>query len=266
MPDEELLVERSGRVASVTLNRPQVHNALDTRLLRLLANTMSDLDATDKVGAVVVTGSGQRAFSAGADLDELSAIGIDQARDLLRFGQQVMAGIARSATPVVSAVNGLALGGGFELVLATSFAVMSDNASLGLPESGLGLVPGYGGTQRLPRLIGAAVTAHLMLTGSRLSARRAYELGVTPLPPVEPVDLLATAQSVAEEIATRGPRAHSAILRALGTWAPGASDLEFETALAAMAAAGDEAEEGIAAFRERRTPRFAAERDVEDLS
>lgn len=264
MPDEEVLVDRAGHVATVTLNRPKVHNALNGKLLARLAEAVTVLDESPVVRVIVLTGSGQRAFSAGADLDELSGLGIDQASDMLRFGQRVMARIARSATPVIAAVNGLALGGGFELVLATSFPVMSTKARLGLPESGLGLIPGYGGTQRLAPLVGPAVAAYLMLSDSQLSAQRAYELGVTPLPPVESGELLDTARSVANEVAARGPRAHAAILRALRTRAPGAAELDLETSLAAMAVAGREAAEGIAAFKERRPPRFSSGPDVEE--
>jgi len=125
-------------------------------------------------------------------------------------------GTAASWTTVIAAVNGLALGGGFELVLSSAFPILSTQAFLGLPESGLGLIPGYGGTQRLARVVGSAVAAHVMLTGSRLSADRAYQLGLTPLAPVAAEQLLDVACEVADAIAARGPRATRAIVQALG--------------------------------------------------
>jgi enoyl-CoA hydratase len=256
MPDEPLGVSQDGSVAVVTLNRPKVHNALNRRVLEMLAEVMTALDRSPEVRAIILTGAGDRAFCAGADLDELSGLDVTQAHDVLQFGQSVMAAVARSSVPVIAAVNGLALGGGFELVLASAFAVVSTKASFGLPESGLGLIPGYGGTQRLPRLVGPAVAAHLMLSGARLSAERAYSLGITPLQPTEPGELLAEAARVAASVAGRGPRANSAILEALRTRAPGPEDLGIETSLAAAATAGPEAAEGIAAFKERRQPNF----------
>jgi enoyl-CoA hydratase len=256
MSDSCVIVARDEAVAVVTINRPEVHNALNTTVLQGLSDAVRKLTASGAVGAIVITGSGDRSFSAGADLDELSGLDAYQAQSLLGTGQRTFAEIEHNRVPIIAAVNGVALGGGFELVLSTAFPLLSTRASFGLPESGLGLIPGYGGTQRLPKVIGSAVAAHLMLTGSRLSAQRAYELGLTPLQPVEPRELLPTATALAREIAARGPRAHTAIIRALRTGAPAEQQLAFETALAAIATASAEAAEGIAAFKERRKPTF----------
>lgn len=256
MAEEEVVVERDGVVAVVTINRPHVHNALNAQTLRGIADAVESLSASGAVGAIVITGAGDRAFSAGADLDELSGLDAHQAHGVLEAGQRILAGIEHNPVPVVAAVNGVALGGGFELVLSSAFPVLSTHASFGLPESGLGLIPGYGGTQRLPRVVGPAVAAQLMLTGARLSAERAYALGLSPLAPVEPADLLAVAKGIAQEVAARGPRAHAAILRVLRAGAPAATDLALETALAAIATAGAEAAEGIAAFKGRRKASF----------
>jgi enoyl-CoA hydratase len=256
--EDEVLVERIGSVAVVTLNRPKVHNALNAGVLRALGDIVATLDADGAINAVVLTGAGEKSFCAGADLDELVGLDAPGAKQALAVGQGVMVEIARSRVPIISAVNGIALGGGFELVLATTFPVVSERASFGLPESGLGLIPGYGGTQRLPQLIGRAAAAHLMLTGERLSAERAYQLGLTPVPPVAAADVLARAVDLARTIAGRGPRANSAILEALQTAAPRPDQLAFETSLAGIATGGAEAAEGIAAFKERRTPKFAA--------
>jgi enoyl-CoA hydratase len=254
--EEEVIVERDGAVAVVTINRPQVHNALNAGTLRGIADAVAALRASGTVGAIVITGAGERAFSAGADLDELAGLDAQQAHGVLEAGQRILAAIEHNPVPVIAAVNGVALGGGFELVLSAAFPVLSTRASFGLPESGLGLIPGYGGTQRLPRVVGPAVAAHLMLTGARLSAERAYALGLSPLAPVEPAELLAVATGVAREVAARGPRAHAAILRVLRAGAPRPAELALETALAAIATAGAEAAEGIAAFKGRRQASF----------
>ena len=256
MPDRPVLVTENGPTAIVTLNRPEVHNALNRQVFELLLEEIARLELTAATRAIVLTGAGERAFCAGADLDELSGLDFEEARQVLSFGQSVMAKISRCSVPVVAAVNGLALGGGFELVLASSFALVSTVASFALPEAGLGLMPGYGGTQRLPRLVGSAVAAHLMLSGARLSAQRAFDLGLTPVEPVEPAELLDRASQLATEIAKRGPRANAAILEALRTTAPGTEDLELETSLAATVTSGAEAAEGIAAFKQKRQPNF----------
>ena len=259
--ESELILEREAGVAVVTLNRPQVHNALNATLLGALGETIDDLSADSTVNAVVLTGAGERSFCAGADLEELGGLDARAAREHLRAGQAVMTRVASSRVPVISAVNGHALGGGFELVLATTFPVLSERASFGLPESGLGLIPGYGGTQRLPRLVGRACAAHVMLTGERLEARRAYELGLSPLPPVAPGELLEVALRTARTIAARGPWATAAILEALMTSSPAPALLDLESALAGVATASAEAAEGIAAFTERRSPVFAPRHD-----
>jgi enoyl-CoA hydratase len=257
MSDDAVVVERNDSVALVRINRPKVHNALDTTTLTALEQSVRDAAASGSVRAVVITGTGEKAFSAGADLDQLRGLSATDAQDVLRHGQRILAAIEHSPVPVIAAVNGVALGGGFELVLAAAFAILSTKASFGLPESGLGLIPGYGGTQRLARITGPAVAAHVMLTGARLSAQRAYELRLSPLEPVDPNNLLPTAEAVAEQIATRGPRANGAILEALRVSGADRRALAFETALAALATGSAEAAEGIAAFKERRAPVFA---------
>ncbi|MGV9863375.1 enoyl-CoA hydratase/isomerase family protein [Rhodococcus koreensis] len=253
-------VARGGAVTTVTINRPEAFNALNTHVIASLMAAVSQAQADPAVRAVVLTGSGEKAFSAGADLKELAAMGVDQAREVMASGQQAFRALEQSAIPVIAAVNGLALGGGFELVLASTFPVLSTRASMGLPESGLGLIPGYGGTQRLPRAVGQRVAAHLMTTGSRLDAERAYTLGLSPLPPVAPEELLSTATEIAETVAEQGPLAVRAILHALdvGRDAPLDAGLAVETGLAALAVAGDESTEGIGAFLERRPAKFAS--------
>lgn len=261
MSGDLVRVERRGAVAVVRIDRPDVHNALNGQVLDGLDRAFAALAAED-VRAAVLTGTGTRAFSAGADLDELAGRTAEHAYALLAAGQEVLARIERLPMPVIAAVNGLALGGGFELALACSFTVLAENASLGLPETGLGLMPGYGGTQRLARRVGAPVAAHLMLTGERMPADRAYALGLSPVPPVPVENVVDAAVEIALRIAGRGPRAVRAALLALrhGADVPLAAGLALESALAGILTGGEEAAEGVAAFRARRAPTFDATR------
>ncbi len=255
MTDPMILHERHDDIAILTINRPAVYNALNSQVLAEIRTGLAEATASG-ARVAVITGAGEKAFSAGADLEEFVGLDSVTAHDRLLSGQGVMAAVESSTIPVIAAVNGLALGGGFELVLSCTFAVLSTKASLGLPESGLGLIPGYGGTQRLPRAIGRAASAHLMLSGARLDADRAYHLGLAPVPPVAPDALLTTTLGIAQTLAAKGPRAQQAILAALSTSAPAAPELDREAGLGAIATASAEAAEGIAAFREKRAPRF----------
>ncbi|MFC9355095.1 enoyl-CoA hydratase/isomerase family protein [Rhodococcus sp. NPDC057014] len=251
-------IERAGAVTTLTINRPEAFNALNTDVIAALVNAVTDAATDPAVRAVVLTGTGEKAFSAGADLKELAGMGPDRAREVMSSGQRAFRILEQAPVPIIAAVNGLALGGGFELALASTFPVLSTKASLGLPESGLGLIPGYGGTQRLPRAVGQRVATHLMLTGTRLDAERAYTLGLTPVPLVAPEALMATATGIAEKIAEQGPLAVRSILHALevGRDAPLDAGLGVETGLAALAVAGEESTEGIGAFLERRPATF----------
>ncbi|GAB3201636.1 enoyl-CoA hydratase-related protein [Nocardioides hungaricus] len=258
MSDDPVLVER-GPIAVITINRPAVFNALNSGVLGGLRAAYRSLAVDPGCRVVVITGVGDRAFSAGADLDEISRHTADVAPAAIAEGQATFRSLETGPIPVIAAVNGLALGGGFELVLACTFPVLSTKAALGLPESGLGLIPGYGGTQRLPRRIGSAAALHVMLTGERLTADRAYQLGLSPVPPVAPERLFDEARAIADSIASKGPRAVSAILQAVRSGEGQALDsaLAQETSLAALATIGTEAGEGISAFLQKRPAQFA---------
>ena len=266
MADPPVRLERSEALSIVTLDRPNAHNALNAETISDLVRAFEDVEADRSVRGVVITGAGDRSFCAGADLDELNGLSFERARKVLTAGQRAISVIAECSVPVIAAVNGLALGGGFELALACTFPILSTRAALGLPETGLGLIPGYGGTQRLPRVVGPAVAAHAILTGERITAERAFELGLTPLAPVEPAKLLDFALGVARRIAERGPAATSDVLTALRTGAAKREDLALETTLAARAAASAEAAEGISAFKERRAPHYLDRSISEDPS
>jgi enoyl-CoA hydratase len=254
------VVESPGsHVAVIRINRPAAHNALNRTVLTSLRAALEAVSDDPAVRAVIITGTGEKAFSAGADVAELAGLDRQAAAAALRFGSDVLQAFASAELPVIAAVNGLALGGGFELVLCATFPVLAETAQLGLPESALGLMPGYGGTQRLPRLVGDAVAALMMLTGARLPAERAYQMGLTPVAPVPAGELLPTALELAGRISARGPSATGTILRAMraGRESGLPAGLRLETELASLAVAGPEGQEGIAAFLERRAPTFA---------
>ena len=253
-PHGGLAVADAGPVRTFTIARPEAMNALDRRVFERLEEELARL-ASDGVRAVVIAGAGERAFSAGADLDELAGLSAEQAHAALALGQRVLRALAAAPVPTIAAVNGHALGGGFELALACSFIVAAERATFGLPETGLGLIPGYGGTQRLPALVGAAVARRLVLTGERVRAQRAWELGIVSEPPVADDALAAHAADLAAGIAARGPLATRLALEAVRERVPAAA-LDHELALAALATGSREAGEGVAAFRERRAPDF----------
>ena len=181
MPEESLsglTLQREGAVAVVTVNRPKVLNALNVATLDELAATMRQLQRDDTVRCVIVTGAGEKSFIAGADIHELSALTPAAGREHARAGQAVFDLVEQLGKPVIAAINGYALGGGCELAMACTLRLAADTARLGQPEINLGLIPGFGGTQRLARLIGAGRALELLLTGEPIGAAEAYRLGL----------------------------------------------------------------------------------------
>ena len=244
----DLLVDKAAAVVTVTINRPLAANALNHAVLSELHAVIDKTVHDPSVRAVVITGSGEKVFSAGADLKELADMTTERAYAVLTSGQSVLRELERSPVPVITAVNGVALGGGFELVLASTIPVMSTTASLGLPESGLGLMPGYGGHTATAASSGLARRSAPDDDG-RLSAARAYDLGLTPVPPVPPASLPFMVREIAEAIASQGPTAVRSILQALETARDASLDdgLALEAELAAQAVGGRESTEGIGA-------------------
>ncbi|HYH52035.1 MAG TPA: enoyl-CoA hydratase/isomerase family protein [Acidimicrobiia bacterium] len=254
--DGVLTEEDAGPLRWVRINRPAVHNALNRAVFDALDGVCTRAAGDPDLRVLFITGAGTKAFSAGADLDELAGLDVDAAHRVLARGRAVLDRLARLPVPVIAAVNGVALGGGFELALAATLVIAADNASFGLPETGLGLMPGYGGTQRLSPAVGQATALRLMLTGDRLSAAEAHAAGLLAVPPVPHNDLRAACETFGGKIAARGPRATARVLDAVRAGAPYAG-LDHELLLASMAVGSDEAAEGIAAFKERRTPSFS---------
>lgn len=257
MIDDLLRIEEDGPVLVATVNRPAALNALDGPTLDALAALVDRLRTDTAVRAVVLTGAGDRAFVAGADIRALSTLTPEAARTFAARGQRVFDGLERSGTPVVAAVNGFALGGGCELAMACTLRLAADTAQFGQPEVDLGLIPGFGGTQRLVRLVGRGRALELMLTGRRIGAAEAERIGlVTRVVPA--ADLLTEAIGLARELASRAPIAVRYILGAVYEGADQPHELaeRGEAAYFGLAAATDDMREGTRAFLEKRTPVF----------
>ena len=250
MSYENIQVDIGGRVATVTVNRPKVMNALNEQTLGELAHAFDALEADASVRALVVTGAGEKAFVAGADINELAKMEAMQAKDKAFFGQQVFARLERMSKPSVAMINGFALGGGCELALACTLRTASTNAMLGLPEVGLGIIPGYGGTQRLARIAGPGVAREWVLTGDMFSAEEAHRVGIVNriFPPEE---LREGTLKLVGKILSRGP---VAVRLALETIARGLNMSQqegeiIETDMFGLASTTADMREGMARLR-----------------
>jgi enoyl-CoA hydratase len=256
---ETILVERSGPVATVTLNRPSVLNALNLRMLDELSATFAELDGDAELRAVILTGAGVKAFAAGADIGELNALPNARAAEAQALrGQALTNTIERTRVPVIAAVNGFALGGGCELAMACDIRVASENAKFGQPEVNLGILPGYGGTQRSTRLLGEGMAMYLCLTGEMLDAQEALRTGL--IQKIVPLNaLLAEAQRIAGLIAAKAPLAVAAAKRAIvsGASMPLADALALEALLFGQVVMTDDFREGSQAFLDKRKAEFS---------
>jgi enoyl-CoA hydratase len=257
MSHQNVVVETEGPLTTVTVSRPKVLNALDDATVRELTEVFSGLPA--EVRCVILTGAGEKAFVAGADIAAMAGLAPAEALAFAERGHRLGELMESLAVPIIAAVNGFALGGGLELALACDFAFASSTARLGLPEVGLGIIPGFGGTQRLARRIGPALARELIYSGNVIAADEALRLGllngVTP-----PADLLPTVRALAEKIAGRAPLAVAAAKRAMreGADLPLGQALALERQLfAALFSSGDQ-KEGMKSFLEKRPPRFTA--------
>jgi enoyl-CoA hydratase len=250
---ETLLVERDGAVAVVTINRPKVLNALNTQTIDDLERAMRDLQQDDAVRAIVLTGAGEKSFVAGADINELSVLSPAEGQRHGRRGQSVFDQIEHLGKPVIAAINGFALGGGCELAMACTIRLAADSARLGQPEINLGIIPGYAGSQRLPRLVGKGRALEILLTGDMVSATRAYEIGLVNRV-VPAAELLAEAKKLATTLAAKAPLATRYILEAVhhGLEMPSADAQVLEGTLFGLVASTEDMKEGTRAFLEKR--------------
>ena len=257
MSYETLLVERTDSTALVTINRKEKLNALNTTVLRELQALVAELSADSSIRAVILTGAGEKAFVAGADISELAKLSPQEAIQRARLGQRVMDAIEQSPRPFIAAINGFALGGGLELALACDIRVASTNAKLGLPEVTLGLIPGYGGTQRLPRILPRGKALELILTGEPVDATEAHRIGLVERVVDQP-KLIDEARKIATAIASRGPVAVSLAKRAVhvGVEASMETGLAFEAAQFGVVYTSQDSAEGLSAFLDKRKPTF----------
>ena len=257
MPYENVKTDNRDGVLWITIDRPKVLNALNAQTVEEIGRAFADARKDDSVRAVVVTGSGEKAFVAGADINELATMTPMVGKFVSEQGQSVFLEIEKFPKPVIAAINGFALGGGCELALACHIRIASEKAQLGLPEVTLGIIPGYGGTQRMARLVGKAKALELVCTGDRISATDAEKIGLVNK--VVPADGLASAaDEMAKKIASRGPAAVSAAIEAINSGA----DMGFEegqlleATLFGLLCATSDMKEGMAAFLEKRPPKF----------
>jgi enoyl-CoA hydratase/carnithine racemase len=254
---ENLLVERDGGVAIITVNRPKVLNALNTQTLDELRRTILALKQDETVRSVILTGAGDKSFIAGADINELAVQSPTSGRDHALRGQHVLDLIENMGKPVIAAINGYALGGGCELAMACTIRIAADTAKLGQPEINLGIMPGYGGTQRLSRLIGRGRALELLLTGNQIGAAEAHRLGLVNRV-VAATELMGEARTLASSLAAKAPIAARYILDAVnrGLQMTLADGQIFEATLFGLVASTDDMREGTKAFLEKRKAEF----------
>jgi len=250
-------VERDGDVAIVTIDRQDKLNALNAEVVREIGEAFAGLRDDDQVRGVILTGAGQKAFVAGADIAELSTMDSVAGVRVSRDGQDVFREIERFPKPVLAAVGGYSLGGGCELALACHMRIASDRARFGLPEVSLGIIPGYGGTIRLARLIGLGRAIELTLTGDMVDAERAHAIGlVSAVVPAD--DLLDEAKTFIRKVTKNGPLAVRMVLESIyhGLDTATADALDYESSLFGLLASTEDMHEGMGAFLEKRKPDF----------
>jgi enoyl-CoA hydratase len=257
MSYNNILCETVDGVANVTVNRPDKLNALNTETIGELESCFADLAKDPKARVVVLTGAGEKAFVAGADIGEMANMTGTEAEKFSARGQALMDRIENLGKPVIAAVNGFALGGGCELAMACTFRYASDNARMGLPETGLGLIPGFGGTQRLSRLVGRGRAMEMVLLGNMIDAIDAMAIGlVNKVYPAE--EFADSVRIVAQALAGKSALTMRVALKAVGEGLEmnQAGGCRLEAALFGICGSSDDAREGCAAFMEKRKPEF----------
>jgi enoyl-CoA hydratase len=263
MAYDTLLYEHRARIGYVTLNRPRLLNAQSPEMFDELAHVFGDIKGDPEVGVVILTGAGDRAFCAGADINflkQLTQTTPMAAKSFVQKNRLAFGAIAHLSKPVIAAVNGFALGGGCELAMACHIRLASENARFGQPEINLGLFPGAGGTQRLPRLVGKGIALEMMLTGEAISAQEAYRVGlVNKIVPA--AELMATAEGLAQQILSKAPLAVNVILEAVqhGLDMTLAEGLQLEENLFGVICGTEDMREGTAAFLDKRPAHFTGQ-------
>jgi enoyl-CoA hydratase len=258
MAFENLLYEKRNGIGYVTINRPEKLNALNRKTMEELYECFRDIEKDEEVRAVILTGVGEKAFVGGADINELAVLTPVDGKEMSERGQRILDLIEHLGKPVIAAINGSALGGGCELALACAIRIASENARLGQPEVKLGLMPGYAGTQRLPRLVGKGRALEIMLTGEPLSAPEAYRIGLVNQV-VAAQELIPTAEKLAQKIMANAPLAVKFALEAVshGLEMPQAEGQFLEATLFGLCCTTADMKEGTRAFLDKRPARFS---------
>jgi len=254
---ENILFEKKNAIGYVTVNRPKVLNALNMATMEDLRKAFHDIKSDSSVRVVIITGSGEKAFIAGADIGELSKNDAVAAKEYTHKGQSVLNLIENCGKPVIACINGFALGGGCEIALACTMRLASENAKLGQPEVKLGIIPGYGGTQRLPRLVGKGIAMQLLLAGEMITAQEAHRIGLVN-EVTAPAELIPRAEAIAQKIIANAPLAVQYAMEAVnkGMEMTLQEGLYVEAVLFAVACATEDKKEGTAAFLEKRAAQF----------
>ena len=254
---QTLLFSTQNRIGTITINRPDKLNALNAQAKTELHALLTEIKSSDSVDVVIVTGAGEKSFVAGTDIGELKALNGQTGKEFSLKGQEIFDLIENLGKPVIAAINGYALGGGCELALACHIRIASENAKFGQPEVNLGIIPGYGGTQRLARLIGHGKAAELTLTGNQIDAQEALRIGlVNKVVPY--AELLPTAEQIAQSMLQKGQIAIRMALKALNASLemPLSEGLAIEAALFGECCGTEDFKEGTRAFLEKRKPNF----------
>src|SRR5689334_10162589 len=254
---DNVLYEKKDGIAYVTLNRPKVLNALNKATWQDLQTAFKDARDDVTVRGVILTGAGDKAFIAGADISELASVSAVEAEESSTFGQEVLNLVENLGKPVIAAINGFALGGGCETAMACTIRVAAETAKFGQPEVALGLIPGGGGTQRLPRLVGKGRALQLILSGEMISAQEAYRIGLVN-EVVPAANVIARAEAILKKIFSNAPIAVKYSLEAVnkGLETSQAEGLSLEASLFGLCAGTEDKKEGTAAFLEKRKPQF----------
>jgi enoyl-CoA hydratase len=250
-----LLTEISDGILLITINRPDKMNALNKDVLNELETLIDEVYNNQEIKSAIITGAGTKAFVAGADISEFLELKVEQAAGLARRGQSVFDKIENSPKAIVAAVNGFALGGGFELALACHFIYASENAKFGQPEVNLGLIPGYGGTQRLTQLVGRNMAMELIMSGNMIDAKEAREYGIVNKI-VKQEELLTTVKAILGIIQTKAPVAVSKVIECINNFDHTQQGYDFEIKKFAECFATDDKKEGVSAFLEKRKANF----------
>lgn len=252
---KNLLVQLNGGVLTITINRPEKLNALNLQTMEEISSVVDEVYDNDEIKAVIVTGSGQKAFVAGADISEIAEISPIHARKFAERGQEIFFKIENCHKPIIAAVNGFALGGGCELAMSCHFRIAAENAKFGQPEVNLGIIPGYGGTQRLVKNIGRGKAMELMMTGDMLDAKDAYQWGLVNH--VVPADqLIGKVQEIINKILQKAPVAIGQVISCVNAVGTPKDGYHIEANAFGSCCRTEDFKEGTSAFLEKRKPEF----------